>query len=488
MNTHFPGLNSFDRRALELDVDYTFAWIKSSPSVFIEELLDRIKFCARNLKKVAGIQQTKALEALAESLSFSTWHELLNHLNMANSFGSEGANDQWILKLQTALVLTIKAKPCLPLGLEQAAAMQSFASNLAEASGQTEQLVLDGVTAKLCGALTWEEVLTRSPLQTKSPLYRFVVDSHDPNDSRFVTSDACDELIEQMYELHPDFEVVSDQDRVSILAWLQNALKLQPQFFEGGLMLASLLDEVGDPSALTIAEKYLGLANALVPKGFRKKILWAWQSNRFYHRLQYLVLDILNRDGTTVGDLNRAIKVAKKMLRLNPSDNLGIRYLLPLLLLQMGWSDDALSECARFRDEDGGEALLVKSFCAYANGDLNAFRNDLVAALFKVPALRLFLFDELGELPDSDEGFRGIIPDMDSLTRYAWPAYLVTEGLEEACRSVLEDEILIKAEAELRGLWHELPRGPSAERFDAMRKYDNRVAHWKKTLAQHFTG
>lgn len=36
-------------------------------------------------------------------------------------------------------------------------------------------------------------------------------------------------------------------------------------------MLASLLDEVGDPSALTIAEKYLGLANALVPKGFRKK-------------------------------------------------------------------------------------------------------------------------------------------------------------------------------------------------------------------------
>lgn len=90
MNTHFPGLNSFDRRALELDVDYTFAWIKSSPSVFTEELLDRIKFCARNLKKVAGIQQTKALEALAESVSFSTWHELLNHLNMANSFGSEG--------------------------------------------------------------------------------------------------------------------------------------------------------------------------------------------------------------------------------------------------------------------------------------------------------------------------------------------------------------------------------------------------------------
>ncbi len=488
MNTHYVGLNTFDRRAHELEVDYTFAWIKYSPSAFTEEVLDRIKFCARNLKKAGGVQQTRALEALAASLSFNTWHELLSHLNMAKGFGSDGASDQWVLKLQAALVLTIKAKPCQPLKPEQAAAFLDFASSLAEASGRTEQLVLDGVTAKLCGALTWEEVCTRSPLQTKEPLYRFFVDTQVPSDSRFMTSEACDALIEQMYDLHPDFEVISDQERASIVDWLQNTLMKQPQFLDGGLMMASLLDEVGDPSALGIAEKYLVLANALVPKGFRKRILWAWQSNRFYHRLHYLVFGMLHRDGRSFGDLNRAIKIARKMLRLNPNDNLGIRYLLPLLLLQMGWVDDAMRECARFQDEQGGEALLVKCFCSYALGDLIGFRKNLVAALFKVPALRLFLADELHLLPNRNEMRRSSIPDMDWLGRFAWPAYLAVGGLEDACRSLLEDEMLATAEAELEKLWHELPSGPTAERFEAVMKYDSCISQWQNKLAQHFTG
>lgn len=487
MNTHFPGLNSFDRQAHELAVDYTFAWVKNEPSVFTDDLLERIKFCARTLKKATGIQQTKALEALATSLAFSNWHDLLSHLSMARSFSADGASEQWIFKLQVALVLTIKAKHEIPLCVEQASAMKSFASSLAQAIGQTEQVVLDGVVAKLCGALSWDDVRSRSPLQAKTPLYRFVVDSLDPNDSRFVTSEACDVLAEQVYDRHPDFQTITDEERASTIAWLQNALALQPQFYEGGLMLASLLDEAGDPSAIAVAEKYLKQANALIPKGFRKKIQWAWLNNRFYHRLQFMVLDILNRDGRSLGELSKAIKIARKMLRLNPTDNMGIRYLLPLLLLRMGWSVDAARECSRFKKEEGGDALLVKSFCSYATGDQVAFRSQLVDALFKVPAWRLFLLNEFAELPDGDKGYRGEIPDMDTLTRFAWPAYLVTEGLEQACRSLLENELVIEAETELRKLWYELPRGQSAQRFDAVRHFDKRVLYWKKAIAESFT-
>ncbi|MBW6124713.1 hypothetical protein KZ843_17720 [Pseudomonas aeruginosa] len=486
MNTHFPGLNSFDRRAHELDVDFTFLWVKNSPTVFTDALLDRIKFCARNLKKAAGIQQTKALDALAVSLAFNNWHELRKHLDMASGFGTVGAGEQWIFRLQSTLVLTIKAKQEIPLNVEQASAMHGFACSLAQAIGQTEQVILDGVAAKLCCARTWEEVRSRSPLQAKAPLYRFVIDDFDPNDSRFVASEACDALTEMMYALHPDYQVISEKERAGIISWLQDTLALQPQFYEGGLMLASLLDEAEDPSAIVIAERYLSRANALIPKGFRKKIQWAWQSNRFYHRLMYMVLDILNRDGRTLGEVTKAIKIAKKMLRLNPNDNLGIRYLLPLLFLRMGWSVDAVRECSRLKKDEGGDALLVKSFCSFAVGDLDAFRKQLVAALLQVPAWRLFLMDELDELPDGDEGYRGVIPDMEMLANFAWPAYQVTEGLEQACRSLLTNELVIQAEAELRKMWHELP-GLSAERFDAVMRYDRRVSYWKKAIAESFT-
>ncbi len=77
---------------------------------------------------------------------------------------------------------------------------------------------------------------------------------------------------------------------------------------------------------------------------------------------------------------------------------------------------------------------------------------------------------------------------MDWLGRFAWPAYLAVGGLEDACRSLLEDEMLARAEAELEKLWHELPSGPTAERFEAVMKYDSRISQWQNKLAQHFTG
>jgi hypothetical protein len=79
-----------------------------------------------DLNKVAGIQQTKALEAVAE-IPTSASARFAQPTERPNSFGSDGASHQWVLKFQTAPVLTIKAKPCL---LEQAVVMQSFARGL----------------------------------------------------------------------------------------------------------------------------------------------------------------------------------------------------------------------------------------------------------------------------------------------------------------------------------------------------------------------
>lgn len=58
-----------------------------------------------------------------------------------------------------------------------------------------------------------------------------------------------------------------------------------------------------------------------IPKGFRGRIEWSSVDNRFYHRLLYALMV----EEARAHRFGRALALARKQLRLNPRDNLGIR-------------------------------------------------------------------------------------------------------------------------------------------------------------------
>ncbi|HBP6526496.1 TPA: hypothetical protein L6A81_12720 [Pseudomonas aeruginosa] len=486
MNTQ-SRVSSFDRWASEIASRYTVASIQKTPADFVGELVERIKFSARNLKLATGLKQAEALETISSALAFRNWHELNSHLARATSRQKDPLSDEWVLRLQPALVLTLRTSPEVPLKPKQITGLESFATDLAKVSGYQAGFILDAVVAKLCSGLSWNQVKTRTQLDAQTPMYRFIVDKQYPEDSRFVASDACTALADRMFSMLPADGVLDEKKRIRICQWIRKALEKQPEFLEGGLLLAELLDEVGEPEAETLVSCYLSAIEALVPKDFNGPILWSWQQNRLYHRLMFQQLQVLHRRAVTKKQMKPAIELARRMYKLNPNDNLGIRYLLPLLHLQVGEYRSAERASLQIRTEGTGEALLIRAFCSFAVGDLDSFRDQMVGALFHIPAWRTELLDIPATLPDGDTGFRGLVPDMDLLYLYAWPAYQSIPNLKLTCRTLINNPMVIEAEAELRELWYGLPSRPGEGRSKALAKYDQRKRAWKEAIAQGVT-
>ncbi|HEJ2342300.1 TPA: hypothetical protein SMW50_006246 [Pseudomonas aeruginosa] len=486
MNTQ-SRVSSFDSWSSELASGYTVASIQTTPADFVGELVERIKFSARNLKLATGLKQAEALETISSALAFRNWHELNSHLARATSRQHVALGDEWVLRLQPALVLTLRTNPEVPLKPKQITGLESFATELAKVSGYQAGFILDAVVAKLCSGLSWNQVKARTLLDAQTPLYRFIVDEKYPEDSRFVASDACIALSDRMFGMFPTHGVLNEMQRARVCQWIRKTLEKQPAFLEGGVQLAELLDDVGDPDAATIVSRYLAAFEALVPKDFKGPIRWAWHQNRLYHRLMFLRLQMLHRNAETKTEMKRAVALARRMYRLNPNDNLGVRYLLPLLLLQVGEYRSAERASWKIKTEGTGDALLVQAFCSFAVGDLDLFRDQLVGALFHIPAWRTLLLDDQATLPDGDTGYRGLVPDMNLLCSYAWPTYQMVSNLEQACRTLMNKPMVIEAEAELRELWYNLPSRPGEERSRALAKYDQRKRAWKAAIAQSVT-
>jgi len=56
-------------------------------------------------------------------------------------------------------------------------------------------------------------------------------------------------------------------------------------------------------------------------------------------------------------------------------------------------------------------------------------------------------------LPDGDDGFRGVHPDLELFEEFVWPACVEVPGLVQACRSFLSEPRVLEAEAGLRRYW-----------------------------------
>jgi len=187
----------------------------------------------------------------------------------------------------------------------------------------------------------------------------------------------------------------------------------------------------------------------LVPAGYDGGLAWGFLDNRPYHRMLWLRMRIHHERW----ELRQATSLARKLLALNPNDNVGARYLLPLLLLQAGHASAAQRETRRFRDEPGRQCAAIRAFCAHALGDTLGFRRELARALFTLPALRLILLNEPGPLPDGEDGFRGVQPDLETFVTFGWPACQCVPGLLAKCAAFLAEPAVYEAEDELRRAW-----------------------------------
>jgi hypothetical protein len=366
----------------------------------------------------------------------------------------------------------------------QLAAFERLGQTLAMLTDAPKQVVLDAVCAHLCGARTWAEACSRHPLRAKCALYSFALplDEDDAEQGGyFVESPACSQLTQELDDRREDYDQMSKPERRRLRRWVEDALAAQPGFLEGGLSLAWMQHEAGEPEAAATVNRFIRQAEALIPNGYKGPIAWSCLANRFYHRLLWLRLKLHHE----AGDLASAAKSARKQLRLNPNDNLGVRHVLPLILLAQGDAMAAKRSAAKhLTGELGLTAAAIRAFCEHAAGHPARFRQELAEALISLPWLRKFLLNQTAPLPDGDDGFRVMHPDLETFTDFGWPAYLAVPGLRKACKAFLSEPMVLQAEDELRRYWKGYWGRRDQGRVGSHEGWQALVGLWTSRLAQ----
>lgn len=457
-----PASPVYDRAARHLGTAVEGHWFNSQPVAQTLQLERRIKLTAKIVSSASGIGQSRALNAVAKAVKFQSWHHLSKHLDKATNLADGQPLPQgWLDALHAAALLTVEVEDEVALPGTMLESFETLGHTLSKLLDIQVAPLLDHTIAKLCGGKTWREVKERSPLAATKPLYGFsYYDARDsltgddvagrrPLRGSFRESAACSQLENQLAELMEGFEDFDLSQKLQVRAWVESTLQAQPGFLAGGLAMATMQRDAGEPEALNTVDRYVKMYEALMPRGFKGQLRWGTLENRLPHRLLWLQMSLAHLHGS----LEKATTAAQKMLRLNPSDNMGARYVLPLLLLQRANVAGAAKALKALEGEADLEAAAIRAFVCFAQGDEPRFRLQLARALFTLPILRVILLDDPEALPKSDDGYRGVQPDMEVFSEFAWPAYLSVPGLRAACTSFLQHPDVRHCEEELRLYW-----------------------------------
>jgi hypothetical protein len=459
-------------------------FVRTNPERHMSRLVERVKFAAKLLSRVTKIQHSRALDTVAHAVRFPTWHHLLFQLELANGTPNGGLSDAWFNSFSGAVVLWVEPEKEVPLAPVQIEAFERFGQTLAMLTDVPVQSVLDDVCAGLCAGRNWADVRALSPLKATSPLYSFVVDSTQAGEcghgGGFVDSAACRALIEELDDKWQGYDQFSKPEKRQARQWVETALASQPGFLEAGLALAWMQRDAGEPEATSTVARFIKQSEALIPQGFRGLVPWGNTNNRFYHRLLWLQMELYHE----VADLPSAMRVGRKQLRLNPGDNLGLRFVMPLMQLEQLKFEAARREAEKnLQGEWDVTAKVITAFCEYAVGNQAEFRHGLASSLISLPWLRLFLLNQSKPLPDGDDGFRTMRPDEMVFSKFVRPAYRAVPGLMNACKSFLAEPLVLQAEAELRQYWKGYWRKGDAERIGTHDGWDALVSEWTGRLA-----
>lgn len=417
--------------------DYV-TWLVA-PDHFAKPLMGAAKRYARFLKESALVKShNEGLETVAKAAGFPHWHAfhsivqgLLNALDPEGNWPRSEDGREPFKPLVPAFVFMVQAPPDCPPTPAQQLGLTKAATQLAQACDSQLDPILDMI-GRMNGADSWGKLLTRKPEEAKGPLYGFQVD--EDGNGQFVISSACAALIDEQDELFQGFNSRPQSQQREFEIQLARVLEARPDFLEGLLAKAEVLSF--KPGLLNRQGKIyadaIKRANQLIPVGFKGEIAWGYLNNRFYHRLLYAAMVWHSHKGHTA----KAVALARRQLRLNRADNLGVRLWLPILLVADGQATAADKASMKMNpDDDCTDAgiELVNAICHYANGRLQQSAEALYLSVFMYPPVRHVIsvdFAALDESANDRQSSRTIIPDAQTMLSQYVSVAMQLETLE----------------------------------------------------------
>ena len=392
-----------------------------APDIMVQRLLDAAKRHARFLEdQFPSIGHRKMLEHVAKAASFPDWHAFQTlTTSILERYGPPhgsrtNAPGTLFEPFVPALPLLIQVAPDLSPNLKQMEGIESLVQRLSDSLGNPPAIKIKNVMAKLNGSDTWDLLLERKAENSTKPLYKFCIDG---DRGVFAWTPACADLVEQMDALWQRYSDRPASEKKRARLYIESIVAKRPDFLEGWLALATIEELDGhDEIVGAIYEKAIQRADALIPAEFKGTLSWLDMDNRFYHRLLYGHM----RWNIRHAKFTKAVKLARRQLKLNPEDNLGVRIDLPLLLAVEGKTSSAAVAMRRLTNGDeslDGHILLILSLCHLLSGDTTKGQALFLNALFELPALRPLMQEQ--RIPDMHDiswrWHRGVIPDLETL-------------------------------------------------------------------------
>ncbi len=159
--------------------------------------------------------------------------------------------------------------------------------------------------------------------------------------------DAADEALNSLL----DAKDAGSVDESRFIAKLRQLVKKYPWFIDGHAHIGVALFDHGDFDAAAAAfERGAQIGDEAMPARFRGRIDWAELENRPYLRCLHGLALCRQKQGR----LRDSVSIMKRMLRFNPSDNQGVRFLVGSGLLRLGQVASARRYLAKAAEGDPG--------------------------------------------------------------------------------------------------------------------------------------
>ncbi|MGM8364834.1 tetratricopeptide repeat protein [Virgibacillus sp. W0181] len=173
--------------------------------------------------------------------------------------------------------------------------------------------------------------------------------------------------------------------------------------------------------AVDVGKKDLGKAFFMENNGH----FWGLTETRPYMRAKAMYAEILNQ----TGKYEEAINEYEEMLRLNPNDNQGIRYLLLTIYMELEMYDEAKQLMEEY-DENSAEFLFNKVLLHYATEGLTKTTKRLIKEAQSQNAyISPYLIGEM-KIPDIEIEYVGIGDENEAIAYVQQHIHLWEENLE----------------------------------------------------------
>jgi tetratricopeptide (TPR) repeat protein len=193
-----------------------------------------------------------------------------------------------------------------------------------------------------------------------------------------ITEDALDGLDEGIELMHADRR--DEAERLFL-----RLIRHFPEFIDARHHLAMLLDAEGRKTeAFRLWQEAVDLGFTCFPLAFKygqDLLPWGWIDNRpFLRACHGFGLAYLAR-----GNVGMALDVFRRILALNPDDNLGIRALVIDCYFSLKRPGEVLAVCAEYAGDSMEQSLYGKALALFQLGPLDEARETLRQAVEELP-------------------------------------------------------------------------------------------------------